>query len=269
MDGADPVAAWRNTLHRCCAILSSLAGVRGLIVVGSGASGAALDCWSDLDLVVLLADGNTGQFFPALEWLSAFGDVYALDTSSGPDHNTVRACFTDLARVDFILVSESRLGDFSAAPGPLQGGVRVVLDRTGGALAEALRRVPTASAADSEGSAEDAFRQLERQFRWNGVLAATKLGRGDLLIGGHLALEMVQACLVLGMLIRDRAAGTRHHRRGDGIAPGISLPPALSAEGVGDLIAGAAEYWRALAAEWDPAYVFPTAPLLALLGRGV
>ena len=260
------VELWRARLRRCCAALSGLDGVRGLAVVGSGVDETQLDRWSDLDLLVVLADGALDRFWPSLDWLGRLGEVYALDTSSGPDHHTLRACFTDLARVDFLLVAESRLPRCAVSLGPLRGGARVVLDRTGGGLPEALRpgvEAPAGPVAPDDG----AFRELERGFRWNAVVAAAKLGRGDLLIGGHLALEMAQACLVLAMMLRDRAAGTRHHRRGDGVPPPLSLPPSLSAEGVADLIAGAAESWRALAQEWDAGYAFPTAPLLALLGR--
>ena len=263
-DGREP--GWGQVLERCQRALSALPEVRALVVTGSGATGADMDRWSDLDLVVVTADAAAGGFASAVEWLAPIGEVYALDTSVGPDRETVRVCFTNLRRVDFLFVRQSALAVFAAAPGPLQAGARVLLDRTGGALGEALRGVPGAASPDPD-AAEDAFRSLERGFRWNGVLAAAKVGRGDLLIGAHLALEMAQACLVLGMLLRDRALGTRHHRRGDGAVPPLRLPSELTAEGVADLIAASCACWEALGVEWDPAYVFPKAPMLALLGR--
>lgn len=279
MNGGFDLAGWRAAVERYHAALSHMEGVLALVVAGSGADPALLDRWSDVDLVVVVADAAMARFSGASDWLAPMGEVYAQDSSSEPSRLTVRVCFTDLHRVDFIVVPASRLDTFAAAPGPLQRGARVLIDRTDGALGAALGRVPRApsdadrlavdDSRDAGAEAQEAFRRLEREFRWNGVLAAVKVGRGDLLIGGHLALEMAQSCLVLAMLLRDRALGTRHHRHGDGIAPPLRLPPALTAEGVADMIVAATACWAQLSAQWDPAYVFPKAPLLALLDRHI
>ena len=266
-NGGFDIADWRAGLERCREALSGVPEVAALVVAGSGADDALVDGWSDLDLIVVVADAAMERFTRGLQWLAPIGEVYAWDASSAPDRQTVRVCFADLRRVDFLVVPESRFAAFASAPGPLQGGARVVLDRTDGALAQALRWVPAEGAGDAADTGEEAFRRMEREFRWNGVLSAVKVGRGDLLIGAHLALEMAQSCLVLGMLLRDRALGTRHHRHGDRVALPLRLPPVLTSEGVIDLIVTAVQNWETLAAQWEPGYVFPKAPLLALLGR--
>lgn len=54
----------------------------------------------------------------------------------------------------------------------------------------------------------------DNDVRFLAALAATKLGRGDRLIGTHLVLELLQACLVQAMVLRDRDEGTTVHRTG-------------------------------------------------------
>ena len=55
----------------------------------------------------------------------------------------------------------------------------------------------------------------DNEVRFLAALAVTKLGRGDRLIGSHLIFELLQACLVQAMLLRDREQGTTVHRFGD------------------------------------------------------
>ncbi|TNM64534.1 hypothetical protein FHN55_13495 [Streptomyces sp. NP160] len=52
------------------------------------------------------------------------------------------------------------------------------------------------------------------EFRQAAALAVVKLARNDLLIGMHLALGLVQRCLVQAMVLRDRQLGTASHRVG-------------------------------------------------------
>ncbi len=52
------------------------------------------------------------------------------------------------------------------------------------------------------------------EARFVAAQAVVKYGRGDLLIGSHLTLELAQLCLVQAMLLRDRDEGTASHRFG-------------------------------------------------------
>lgn len=54
----------------------------------------------------------------------------------------------------------------------------------------------------------------DNEVRFLAALAMSKLGRGDRLIGSHLVLELLQACLVQAMLLRDRDEASRIHRTG-------------------------------------------------------
>lgn len=54
----------------------------------------------------------------------------------------------------------------------------------------------------------------DNDVRFLAALAVSKLGRHDRLIGMHLVLELLQACLVQAMLLRDRDEGTPVHRAG-------------------------------------------------------
>lgn len=62
---------------------------------------------------------------------------------------------------------------------------------------------------------------MDNDVRFVAALAATKLGRGDHLIGLHLTLDLLRTCLVQAMELRDRELGTTVHRHGserDGMA---------------------------------------------------
>ncbi|EST26959.1 hypothetical protein M878_26045 [Streptomyces roseochromogenus subsp. oscitans DS 12.976] len=55
---------------------------------------------------------------------------------------------------------------------------------------------------------------LVNDFRFDAVLAACKAARRDVLIGAHLALGLARHILVVGMVLRDQAKSTTHHRHG-------------------------------------------------------
>lgn len=54
----------------------------------------------------------------------------------------------------------------------------------------------------------------DNAVRFDAALAAVRYGRGDRLIGLHLTLGVLRECLVIAMLLRDRAEGTDRHRHG-------------------------------------------------------
>ena len=60
----------------------------------------------------------------------------------------------------------------------------------------------------------EAVAETLADFRFEAVLAAVKAARGDVLIGAHLTLQLARHVLVIAMLLRDRDAGTNHHRHG-------------------------------------------------------
>ncbi|TCK65897.1 hypothetical protein [Curtobacterium sp. PhB136] len=104
--------------------------------------------------------------------------------------------------------------------------------------------------------------------RFDAALAATRLGRGNLLIGLHLVLGIGREALVQSMVRADLAAGTVHHR--------LPTPYDARAADVAALTAGALDptvalrayelygRWRA---EVDPGYRPDPAGLVAVLRR--
>src|SRR5207302_5166411 len=123
-----------------------------------------------------------------------------------------RACFADFRRIDFVITTESALEWVEEWPRvSFWKGVRLVFSRSSrvdAVLARTFPRPPPGLMT------EDAFQTMVNSFWFKGMLALTKVMRDDRLIALHLALEMVQDCCVLGMLLRDRAEGTDHHRHG-------------------------------------------------------
>lgn len=114
----------------------------------------------------------------------------------------------------------------------------------------------------------------DNDFRMLAALAASKLGRGDHLIGLHLTLELMRSCLVQAMVARDRALGTSVHRFGspqDAMAAelvAISGNPlaVLPRPNIVERIAELYGRWRH---ELEPDYTPDWSGLHALLDRGL
>ena len=262
-DAAQP---WMTPLRRCLEVLSAQPGVGALILGGSGATPETMDAWSDLDVVVVAEPAQAAAMFADRRWLDELGTTFAMDASTGSDRWTIRVCFADLTRIDFILAGEAALPALRTS-GPLRHGERLVL----GAIDGGGTGHPSGPGSPApKPAADDVVARLEGGLRWNAVLAAVKVARGDLLIGSHLALATAQAPLVLAMLLRDRQTGTDHHRCGDGAFPSAwtrPLPAVADATGVLDLLAWAADAWSALMPQWDPTAHTDLRPLHTLLAR--
>jgi len=116
----------------------------------------------------------------------------------------------------------------------------------------------------------DAVAELIGNFQFDAVLAAVKAARGDVLIGAHLTLQLARHVLVFAMLLRDRDAGTTHHRFGGSrwdiwasrlAAAPASYTPAGITEGIRFYTTALGD----IAAYWAPAAQLDNSPLLALL----
>jgi hypothetical protein len=114
----------------------------------------------------------------------------------------------------------------------------------------------------------------DNEIRFLASMAATKLGRGDRLIGGHLALDLIRSCLVIAMQLRDRDCGTTVHRHGsdrDRYAEQAmrlaSLPLAITPRP--NVVERTTELYAAWRAELDPEYQPDWSGLSALIDRGL
>jgi predicted nucleotidyltransferase len=100
----------RDTINALAAGLKQDAAVKALALIGSCADpDLELDPWSDVDVVLVVEDHAFARFYPATDWLAAFGEIYAWDLPDGGAANVIRAWFTDGRRIDVIVIRESAL----------------------------------------------------------------------------------------------------------------------------------------------------------------
>jgi hypothetical protein len=128
--------------------------------------------------------------------LSAAGPVWSIDRQQGQGERTLRAVYRDGRRLDLLLRTRA-----SGLPAPV-----LWLDPV--ATPPDLHSLPTLS------ELPDPARPEVLAVRHVAALSAAKLGRRDLLIGGHLCLEVARQALVLSMQARDQEEGRAHHHHG-------------------------------------------------------
>lgn len=259
-----------QTLDHLTALLLADADVRGLLLGGSCARGdGSVDFWSDIDLVVTLADGALARFHPGVVWLSAIGELFAVDTNATPDYAVTRAQFTDGRRIDFVLVEESSLARKAEwTSNPLRDGGTVLFSRSPVLPAITAQVLPV---PPLESFSPDAFRALCNQFRFKAMLAVTKAARDELLVALHLSLDMIRDALLLGMLLRDRATGTNHHRDGSQgnhhVAALAAASQPFTRAGILESIAQTALAFDALGTQWTRDYQPCTGVLRDLVAK--
>ncbi len=204
---------WHDAaIDELTALLRPDESVRALILTGSCVQPRVKDTWSDIDVVVVVDNAARNRFYPSTDWLASLGDLFAVDQSSHSNWLTTRVCFTDMRRVDFSFIKESALQQTAEWNyNPFSAGSRVLFSRSP-IVKAALEHTPEPPKPPV--FTIDQFQTMANHFWFKGMLSVNKVMRNDLLIGLHLALDMVRDCLVLGMLLRDRAEGTNHHRLG-------------------------------------------------------
>jgi predicted nucleotidyltransferase len=225
---------------------------------------AQQDLWSDIDLLLVVEEAAKGSFHPAIDWLAPLGELYCTNQSAHPFASVTRAVFRDFRRIDFVITTEDGLEHAEDWPGvPFWKGTRTLFSRS--------PRVDRVLAKTFESPqpglmTADQFQTMANDFWFKGTLAITKVMRNDLLIALHLALEMVQDCCVLGMLLRDRSEGTAHHRHGGiGNDVVVRLDPTrqpFTALGILETLEQSAMAFDQLAARWLECYHEQRHPLL-------
>jgi hypothetical protein len=255
-------AGWQAAaLQDLIRLLQPQEAVRALVLFGTTAQAQVpaqwlMDVWSDIDLLLVVAEGMLAQFHPAMDWLKPLGELYTWDQSSHPFASTTRVCFTDFRRVDFVITTEAGLEQVDQWPlVAFWKGTRTLFSRSprvDRVLARTFERPKPRLIPPDE------FQAMVNGFWFKGVLAVTKVMRNDLLIALHLALEMVQDCCVLGMLLRDRTEGTAHHRHGgagnDVVAQLEATRCSYTASGILDSLEQSSAAFDELAAQWSDAY---------------
>jgi len=257
---------WQDaTIEQLMALLSADAEVRGVLLYGSCArEDVRPDCWSDIDLAMVVADGAMAHFFPAADWLAPIGELFACHAHEEAAYNVLHAFFTDGRRIDFKLVNEAMLANAN----PFYPEGRLLLSRSP-ALEWALAR-PSAPPSWAPLS-PDAFAQLCNTFRFTAMRAITKAARNELLVALHISLELMRDCLLLGMHLRDRETGINIHRdgsRGNQYVTQLSpLSQPFTQEGILEMIARSAAAFDALAGQWSDDYRECRQPLLKMIEK--
>jgi hypothetical protein len=236
-----PGNGWQQrTLPALAQLAAQDARISDFRVHGSASgAGAAIDRWSDLDVLITAAEPSTAAEDLAREIGRRLSPVYAADRGGDPSAYTVRLVLSDLRRIDI------------TATAPAGGEQR------------------SAAAAQNQ-SPSDPIAELIGAFQFEAVLAAVKVARHDVLIGAHLTLQLARHILVIAMLLRDRDAGTAHHRYGgsrwDVWASHLGEVPAPYTQAA---ITAAIRFYTIkldkIVAEWDSQLQLDNRPLLELL----
>lgn len=246
-------AAWQfSTLQQITEQLHPEPVVRALLIVGSVVHGQC-DDWSDLDIILVVADGQLARFFPTLAWLEQMGNVFAYEQFPGKERATTRVCFTDGRRIDAVIVTESGLVE--DANWPFAPDVRVCFSRS--PIVDTLLAKPS-TPPRFQPATDAQFETLVNQFWFKAVVAVNKVARNDLLIALHLCLDVMEDTCVLAMMLRDRESGTTIHKTGgmgNAIVPRLRTPEnPPSALSILDSLASTARLFDTLAKQWSPLY---------------
>lgn len=249
---------WQDkTLAQMKDFLQSFDSVQAAFVVGSLANDLVQpDYWSDIDLIVVVSDQEISQFFPNTGWLEPIRSVFATSHSEDPPRFTLRVCFRDMRRVDFIFILASEFNNPKARNlHHFQKDYRVLFAKS----PEVDQTLPQKFGVKSENQdPETQFLVMSNAFWFKGMLTVYKVVRNDLLIALHLALDLMRDCLVLKMMIRDRAKGTRHHRIGGVenmfVTQLMAQPSDYTAQGILVMVERYSQIYENLAVEWSPDY---------------
>jgi hypothetical protein len=236
-----PGDGWQQrTLPVLAGLAAEDARISGFRVHGSaGGMADSADRWSDLDVMITATDPVAAAQDLGGQIGSRLSPVFAASRSGNASSYCVRLVLRDLRRIDIT------------------------------ANAPAAGQLDLASAVTSQNPV-DAVAELIGAFRFEAVLAAVKAARGDILIGAHLTLQLARHILVIAMLLRDRDAGTAHHRFGgsrwDEWASRLAEAPAPYTQiGITAAIRSYTTMLNEIAAHWDQQSQLDNTPLFELL----
>jgi hypothetical protein len=231
--------------------------VLGLLLFGSCSKpDFPRDDWSDIDILVVVKDDKIDDFFPAVEWITAFGRLYTYSQSSDDFKFVTRVCFENFNRIDLVITTEQKLVNVNHWPSvPFFAGTKALLARS-----KVVEEIASQASFPSILSlrTDEQFLKLVRNFTFKSMQAVYKVVRNDLLIALHLTQDLIRDCCILGMMLRDRATGTTIHRHG---GPGNELVARLDTArkpftslGILESIKESNELFEKLAGEWSNTY---------------
>jgi len=256
-----------DTLLELKAVLQSFRSISAAFVVGSLANEAVQeDYWSDIDLIVVVTDQVRHQFYSDTAWLAQFPPLFAVSRSQDPPRYTLRVCFSDMRRIDFIFILESAFQVSGTQELDRFDPHRRILFSRSIEVDPVLSENTQTILPLEEQSPDSQFSELSNDFWFKGSLAVYKIVRNDLLIAFHLALDLIRDCLVVKMMLRDRTEGTTRHRIGglgnDLVAHLTAQPIDSSPGGLLALIESTSQSFETLVDEWSPEAAGKSRPLL-------
>ena len=262
---------WREeAIDRILTAFKSKVCVRAVAVFGSyGIDPQLCDEWSDLDIFVAVEDGTIPNFRVDSEWVEEIGELYVFEESFDSLSSTLRCCFRDGWKIDFVFATVGIIRDSEKATRlPNLEGARVLfshLDERDLALIHNRKSEPFTPLRDED------FKGMIRQFRFKGLLAVDKIGRNDLLITYHLILGMMQDCCVLAMVFRDRSLNRSRHRVG-GFANHLiedlgTFEIECSKTGLLTCLERILQIFDGCATHWESSYLLDNDPILRAIEK--
>lgn len=170
------------------------------------------DAWSDVDATIILADRALDRYFVSTTWLNPIGRLVGAERHESGITKTLRVCLENLQRFDLTFISESALENpLLRDRNPFHPVYVVVWSKIPG-LETRMASFP--SPAEYQDVAREEIERMVDEFWFKAAQVLVKVVRNDLLIGLHLALDLVRDNLVLQMIQRDREKRTTIHRIG-------------------------------------------------------
>ncbi len=176
---------YEQLIERFVAWAQDRPDIHAALVLGSRArNDHPADEWSDLDIVVIVADPT--PYLASADWLANCGEVWVtfLEATAAGGGMERRALFAGGLDVDFAILpyaqveEMTRLGLPPAVVEIFRRGVRVLLDRNG-LITRDFTRLPPLTAPITSLTAA-AFRETAHDFWYHAVWTAKKLRRGEL-----------------------------------------------------------------------------------------
>ncbi len=254
-----------DALEEISSYFKSKIEVLALLLLGSlSTQDTQPDYWSDIDILLVIADDKLEKFFPTVDWLGHFGTLYTYEQSQGKFKDTTRACFDDFRRIDIAFTTEKKLlNSKEETSNILHPNTTILFSRSdvvNKAIQQNIEKEIFLPASD------ESFHEMARAFRFKSMLATYKVVRNDLLIALHLSLDLVRDCSVLGMILRDRTEGSNIHK--DGGIGNLTVQElqvtqkTFTAMGILDSIEESNIIFEKLAKEWSSKYKENRQPLL-------
>ena len=254
-----------KTLTQLKDFLHNFESIQAVSVVGSLAQDQVQpDYWSDIDLLVVVSDQAIDQFYPGTDWLTPIHPVYTTSHSQDPPLYTLRVCFSDMRRIDFIFLLASAFENHNFSNLYHHKKSHDVLFSRSLEIEKVLKKENRARPVEPDPNIQ--FIDMSNDFWFKGILAVYKVVRNDLLIATHLALDLMRDCLVLRMMLRDRRQGSKHHRIGgvgnEFIDQMNTQPAEYSSNGILKIIENYSQFYDSLAKEWSSDYEAKREPLV-------